>query len=208
MKGSPASAVPGEPASGKSASAGARGLSAADCALIDEALRGSQRAWDRLVERYGRLVYSIPRRYRMSAADADDVFQAVFLSLYRNLGRLREGQRLSAWLITTAHRECWRVARRATASGELDPGHPADTEPTPEQILRWERQDLVRAALTRLGGPCGRLLEMLFIDPDRPSYQDIARALGMREGSIGPTRARCLSKLEAILRSMGLDELE
>ena len=34
---------------------------------------------------------------------------------------------------------------------------------------------------------------------DRPDYAELARSLGMPQGSIGPTRGRCLAKLRLVL---------
>ena len=45
---------------------------------------------------------------------------------------------------------------------------------------------------------CQRLLRILMADPP-PSYQDVAETLTMPVGSIGPTRARCLDRLRALL---------
>ncbi|MBI5863956.1 MAG: sigma-70 family RNA polymerase sigma factor [Planctomycetes bacterium] len=86
-----------------------------DPSLVQACLDGSQQAWNELVDRYERLVYSVALKSRLSAADADDVFQTVFFSLHRNLPQLKDQARLSAWLITTTHRESWRVARLRTA---------------------------------------------------------------------------------------------
>ncbi len=53
---------------------------------------------------------------------------------------------------------------------------------------------------------CRKLLTMLFYQPEQPSYTDIAAALGTPEGSIGPTRARCLKKLLDGLKKKGLKQ--
>jgi DNA-directed RNA polymerase specialized sigma24 family protein len=47
-------------------------------------------------------------------------------------------------------------------------------------------------------------LTLLFFRPDPPPYAEIAAALGMREGGVGPTRARCLQKLRQLLRNHDL----
>jgi DNA-directed RNA polymerase specialized sigma24 family protein len=47
---------------------------------------------------------------------------------------------------------------------------------------------------------CQKLVEMLFYRAQPPSYAEIAAELGIPEGSIGPTRARCLGKLLRILK--------
>ncbi|MCH8314606.1 MAG: sigma-70 family RNA polymerase sigma factor, partial [Planctomycetes bacterium] len=73
------------------------------------------------------------------------------------------------------------------------------------QAAQWERQQIVREALDRLGGRCQQLLTALFLAPGTLNYEAIADQLGMKVGSIGPTRARCFEKMEKILREMGLD---
>ncbi|MHC4413814.1 MAG: RNA polymerase sigma factor [Planctomycetota bacterium] len=175
-----------------------------DATLVQSCLAGSEAAWDELVERYGRLVYSIARRYGFSEADADDLFQNVFAILHRKLDSVRDYDRLSAWLIRTTHRECFRIGRRSGRHAELDQSIVDPGAPAGEQAVAWERQHLVRQALARLGGQCEQLLTALFLASGQPSYQAIAERLGMKVGSIGPTRARCFEKLEKILKEMGL----
>lgn len=177
-----------------------------DPELIRRCIEGDQAAWDRLVDQYGRLVYSIPRGYGMSADDADDVFQNVFVIVYRKLSTLKDLTRLSSWLITTTHRECWRLRRSHEVPVEDDlPRLPE--EAAPDDVERWERQQTVRELLDRLGDPCRALLTALFLDSSEPSYARIAERLGIPVGSIGPTRARCFRKLEKLMRSAGFDPL-
>ncbi len=178
---------------------------ASDAEIIEACLGGDQSAWAELIDRYGRLVYSIPRRYRFSDADADDVFQSVFATLHQKMGTIRDRERLAAWLSRTTHRECYRLDRRSGSSAGLDDCVADAVEPAGEQAERWERQHLVRQALRRLGGPCEELLSLLFLSPGPPSYEAVARRLGIKPGSIGPTRSRCFAKLEKILREMGVE---
>lgn len=176
-----------------------------DNILVENCLAGDQEAWKELVNRYGRLVYSIPRKYGLSAADADDVFQNVFSIAQRRLPTLRNQKTLAAWLITIACRESWKFGKRREVAEELVESISDDGMPPHEQVLLWERQHLVRQALAQLGEPCQSLLTALFLDPNGPSYQQIAAQLGIALGSIGPTRARCFKKLEAILMDMDVD---
>ena len=75
-------------------------MHASDPELIRDCLAGKAAAWDALIETYGRLVYSIPRRYGMTDADADDVTQAVFTILLRKLDTLNEKSQLRRRLPT------------------------------------------------------------------------------------------------------------
>jgi RNA polymerase sigma factor (sigma-70 family) len=176
-----------------------------DPELVKACQRGDQKAWRELVDRYGRLVYSIPRRYGLTESDSEDVVQAVFTALFRRLGNLRDLTRLSAWLITTAHRQCWHVGRRNDAQPELEERIVDVGSPGEDQIETWERQHLVRLALEQLGGPCKELLTALFLEPSQSDYQAVAERLGMKLGSIGPTRTRCFRKLQKILLDLGYE---
>lgn len=177
-----------------------------DAELIQRCVDGYHDAWCTLIDRYGRLVYSIPRRYQMSEADGEDIVQQVFTLLFRNLRHLKDCSRLSAWLITTTQRECWRQMRQDRGTHELPADIAASDSPSPEHVIRTlEQQFLVRRALEQLGGRCEKLLTALFLAPSEQSYEEIAQSLNMPVGSIGPTRARCFSKLEAILTELGFD---
>lgn len=184
-----------------------------DSELIESCLNGDSRAWEVLLVRYQRLIYSIPLRYGIQEHDANDIFQNVSILLLENLSRLRNRERLGAWLVITTRRECWRALRQrqdislnsenASIPGEqiASPAHSED------DYLALERQAIIRSALGQLGLLCQKLLSLLFYQEPRPSYTQIARELSLSDGSVGPTRARCLEKLTNILHQMGFSEM-
>jgi RNA polymerase sigma factor (sigma-70 family) len=166
-------------------------------------------AWDALVDRYARLVYSVALRTGLSQDDAADVFQCVFVALWQSLRSIREPQGLAKWLITTTKRSSWEACRKR---GREVTGQEALTE-QPHVLAdvdaerwesRWADQVMVREALRALGGRCRKLLKMLYYDRSEPSYEQIGDRLGIPLGSVGPTRARCLAKLRDILQTMGM----
>jgi RNA polymerase sigma factor (sigma-70 family) len=174
--------------------------------LIAACQAGDAAAWDALVSRYERLVYTIPLRYGLTPAEADDVFQAVWLKLVQHLPTLRQPGRVAAWLVTTARRECWD-RRRGAEHERVDlmapESLPEDSwveELTPEEIvIRYEQHQAVRDAIERLNERCRQLLWSLYYDATHPSYVEIAARLKVAVGSIGPTRARCLQKLRQVM---------
>lgn len=174
-------------------------------ALLESAAGGDQRAWDSIVDRYSRLVWSVARSFRLSAADAADVHQSTWLRLVEQLGRIRDPQRLGAWLATTARREALALLRRA--GRDLPTGDPltlespdaTQAEPEPDEgVLRRERDRDLWRAFGRLPGNCQSLLRLLLIDPP-PSYAEVSAALELPIGSIGPTRSRCLDQLRRMV---------
>lgn len=175
--------------------------------LISACRAGDAAAWELLVRRYQRLIYAIPRRAGLSEDEAAEVFQRVCIVLFKHLDRIDRPERLGAWLATTARRESWRQLRNARAVDSLDQGDEdgeamqiADTTMLPDEVVEQvELQHEVRLAVRELNERCQRLIGLLFYQPDPPSYATIAVALGVPEGSIGPTRARCLRKLQLLL---------
>ncbi len=174
--------------------------------LVTAATANDSAAWTALVEGFSGLVWSVARGYRLGHADAADVFQTTWLRLAEHLSRIENPERVGAWLATTARHESLRVIRGAsrlvlTADPDvLDPGQVDDE--TPEQaVLDAEQAQLDDARAARLwrafgalSSRCQKLLRVLIATPP-PNYAEVAAALDMPLGSIGPTRARCLRQL-------------
>src|SRR5581483_2800342 len=129
------------------------------------------------------------------------------LVLVSELPRLREPRALPAWLIQTTAHKCfhWKSLRRRDADTELQEAEPSDGSPKmPEELLaEVEREEIVREAILDLSETCKRLVELLFYQVPSASYDDIAMALRIPKGSIGPTRIRCLDKLKQLLEKKG-----
>jgi DNA-directed RNA polymerase specialized sigma24 family protein len=109
----------------------------------------------------------------------------------------------------TARREAWRVLRaqqRQTPREVTDldfmaelegPGAPESPEGA---VIRDDTEQLLWRHVHTLPPRCQQLLRVIAF-ADRPDYTELARALGMPVGSIGPTGGRCLAKLRASLRT-------
>jgi RNA polymerase sigma factor (sigma-70 family) len=178
-----------------------------DAALIQACRGGDEAAWATLIGRYQRLVYSVPRRAGLDEEAAADIFQEVFVALVRGLDTLEQPGRVSAWLLTLTKRSTWRHLKRRIATRTslttLDESAEMleDGEPLPEDVmLLMEEQHDVRTAMGEIDDRCQRLLRLLFYTPTPPVYAEIAVALGIAEGSIGPIRARCLERLQRRLQ--------
>lgn len=186
-------------------------MTISDAELVAACKAGNAWAWDALVEKYKRLVYSLPLRAGLSEEDAADIFQIVFSRLYEHLDNIREPQALAAWLITTTKRESWKHAARKLREIPLTTNNDDEAEAAfgltreSTEETRLFDQFLVQQALEQLGGLCRTLLWMLYFDESEPTYEDASRRLGIPLGSIGPTRARCLMKMRRLLLSMGAD---
>jgi len=174
---------------------------AKDDELVRACLGGDQSAWATLIRRYRRLIYTIPLRFGMSPAAAEEVFQEVCLTLLQNLHTVRDQTRLSAWLATVTRRICIEYWRRTPGGGQEDFTDEVDERNSDleAELIVVERWHVMMQAMRMLDERCQHLLQALFLNPDPPSYQQLAQELGMAEGSIGPTRARCLEKLRKFM---------
>ena len=181
-----------------------------DLQLVLACRRGDQLAWEKLIRRYQRLIYAIPLRAGLDPDYAAEIFQDVFTTLFQKLNDLEQPEKLQAWLVTTTRRKTLHALSKAHVlqQSHINTDEPPylatsikDEAPLPdEQLMILEEQHRIRMALSSLDERCRALLERLFYLPEPPSYADIAASLGIPEGSIGPTRARCLAKLLRLLK--------
>jgi RNA polymerase sigma factor (sigma-70 family) len=176
--------------------------------LVEACLRGDERAWAGLISKYKKLVYSVPMKYRMDPEDASDIFQAVWLELFSELRNLRHAGALRSWLVTVALNKCfhWKRKRQREVTGAVETFDANIADPAnPVYKLKeeLEREQCLREATSRLPARCQTMIQLLFYnDPPLP-YAEVAKRLGLAEGSIGFIRGRCLKKLRSALEEIG-----
>jgi RNA polymerase sigma factor (sigma-70 family) len=175
--------------------------------LVKECLSGNEDAWSALIDKYKNLIFSIPIKRGFSSEDAADIFQAVCLALVSELPRLRQSRALPAWLIQTTSRKCfrWQNSIQRYSNTELQKEMQSDeAAKVPEELVaQIEREQIVRDTVSELPTNCKRLIELLFYHSATLSYDDLAAALGIPKGSIGPIRMRCFEKLRRLLDEKG-----
>lgn len=180
-----------------------------DASLWKACVSGDESAWALLVDRYQRLIFSIPRRAGLTDEQCADVFQDVFLLLFKKTNEIEQPERIRSWVVTTAKYKTWAAVRAsrgnyAPATDEEMESEMANlTDPSPladEVLIEMEQQHLIRVALEMLDERCGKIISMIYLNEQGASYSDVAAEIGVGETSISPMRARCLKKLEKILR--------
>jgi RNA polymerase sigma factor (sigma-70 family) len=170
-------------------------------ACLEAARAGDRRALDVLIADLTPLVWHVARGAGLDHGTAEDVVQTVWLALLRHVERLTEPRALASWLITTTRRESSRTRRRMAAQTELLPEiaeQVPSREPLPEALaIDGERDRTLWEAFTKLTERCQTLLRLTVL-AGRAEYREVAAALGMPHGSIGPTRGRCLKHLRGL----------
>lgn|SRR5262249_3883080 len=176
--------------------------------LVQGCLQGEQRAWEELIDKYKRLIYSIPIKYGASPEDAADVFQAVCIEVLNSLSQLKNAQSLRSWLITVTIRQSYRWKKRKANHVELDAMEPDAAEgiasvTDSDMLAQLEQEQIVREVVSQLTPRHRELVRLLFFEQPALPYAEVARRLGLATGSIGFIRGRCLEKLRKALVEHG-----
>lgn len=183
-------------------------VGAHDALLIKRCRKGDQTAWDELVERYQRLIYTIPRRAGLNDEQAADVFQDVFLTLFQKIDEIEQPERIRSWIVTTAKFKTWGLIRgtkgfyapETEEEMENEMASLADDAPLADDLLiELEEQHMIRTALTKLEERCRQIISLIYLREPAASYAEVGKAIGVGETSISPLRSRCLKKLAKIL---------
>ncbi|NUT39490.1 MAG: sigma-70 family RNA polymerase sigma factor [Thermoactinospora sp.] len=180
--------------------------------LFQAAAKGDAAAWKSLVERLSPLVWSVARAHGLSDADASEAYQTTWFRLAQHLDRIRDPERVSTWLATTARNECLKLIRsgRKLVASDTESFERIPDDRTPESAFiedeeardEAERHRQLWQAFRELGDKCQQLLRVLIGSPPH-SYQEAAEALGLAIGSIGPMRQRCLRRLRLLMTGGG-----
>jgi RNA polymerase sigma factor (sigma-70 family) len=177
--------------------------------LVQGCIQGDQRAWKELIDKYKRLIFSIPMiTCGARPEDAADVFQAVCIEVLHSLPQLRNAGSLRAWLITVTLRQsyCWKKKQANLVeldALELDTVEGIATMLPGDRLAEVEQAERVREVVAKLSPRQQELVRLLFFEHPPVPYADVARRLGLATGSIGLIRARCLKKLRETLMANG-----
>jgi RNA polymerase sigma factor (sigma-70 family) len=170
---------------------------------------GHTAAWDDLIVALTPVLWHVARAQGVDRELSADVVQTAWLALVGALPEIRDPRRLTSWLITVTKREAWRVLaeRRSTRTlGDQEVLQLPDPGPQPdEDAVEADRRVRLWAAVNRMPSGCRTLLRIAaFVH--RPDYNELSAALGMKRGSIGPTRRRCLDQLRSLLSAWSREE--
>jgi RNA polymerase sigma factor (sigma-70 family) len=162
---------------------------------------GDDAAQQTLVVELNELLWRAARRTGLDRESAADVVQTAWLRLWHIEKELEQPRALTKWLLTTVNREAWKQIghkRREIVADPIDIQEEKTVEGVEDRLVRDAEREAVRRAFLAQPERCRRLLAFV-ATVARPDYDVIAGALGMKRGSIGPTRGRCLDKLRKTL---------
>ena len=183
-----------------------------DSVLVEKARRGDRDAFASLVERYQGKVYNLCLRITGSPEDASDLSQEALFKAWRSLGSFHGESAFSTWLYRLSHNQCIDFLRRESrrrAAGELSLDDEetgaanllADPAPTPQAAL--ESAELAQALAQGLERLSDEHRQALALRQAGLSYAEIARTVGVEEGTVKSRIARARLSLRNYLRASG-----
>jgi RNA polymerase sigma factor (sigma-70 family) len=170
-----------------------------DAALVTAARAGDRDAFATIVSRYQRAVLAVAYAITCDRVLADDLAQEAFVVAWRELDRLQDPARLSAWLCGITRKRALHTLRWRRREVPLDGEAPAPTTPF-DQLADHERDQLVAAALARVPETYRDAL-VLYYGDDR-SADAVARALGITVAAANQRLSRGRAQLAADLATV------
>ncbi len=154
-----------------------------DAALVARARIGDADAFERLVRRHLRSCLAVARARVRDPADAEDVVQDAFVTAIERLDDCRSPERFGAWLHgIVRHRALDHQRYRRIREAESVDDEVHGTEASP--LLELERTELRVHLTDGLATLTALQREVLVLfDHEGWSHRDIARKLGITEGS-------------------------
>lgn len=182
-----------------------------DQQLVKKFKGGDVRAFEELVGRYEKRVYSLAYRFTGNHADAGDMVQEVFIRVYRALPKFREESSFSTWIYKVAANVCRDELRRKRKrkSVSLDDMEAnqgefviADGTQSPEEFA--ERRDLqtrVQKYINQLSEE--QRLILLLREMQKLSYEEIAQVLDCSLGTVKSRLSRARTALKNKMKAAG-----
>lgn len=170
-----------------------------DAELVRRAKAGDLAAFEELVNRHERRIYTLALRIVQNPHDAEDVTQQAFISALEGLGKFREEASFATWLNRIATYAALKIIRKRQGLDTIsfdaatEPGEDYDTIPHPEFIADWrdspeqlvernETRRLLDAALAQLDEK--HRLVFVLRDVEGLSVKETAGALGLSEANV------------------------
>lgn len=155
---------------------------------------------DTVIQTYQSMVYGLAFAKTGSRADADDVFQETFLAYFQAGKKFRDEEHRKAWLLRTA----LNMSRRVTASTWRQKTLPLESAESVAQPFREEEENEVWKALQSLSEDYRLPIYLFYFE--ELSTEEIAKALGIRPGTVRTRLSRGRELLRNMLKGDYFDE--
>ncbi len=161
-------------------------------------------AFAALMQRHGRMVWSVCRNVLGQEQDAEDAFQATFLVLARKAASIRKGTALASWLHGTAYHIAWRARRDSITrrKHERKGANMPRAEVAAESSWR-EVQAILDEEIQKLSARQRAVFVLCALEGKR--LAEVAGQLGWKEGTVSGTLSRAREQLRRRLARRGVE---
>jgi RNA polymerase sigma-70 factor (ECF subfamily) len=158
---------------------------------------GDESAFNELVATYERRVFALAFRMLGRRDEAEDLAQEVFVQVFRTIDQFRGDSKLSTWIYRIAVDLCkdraTYLSRRAAGMSR------------PDELVGAQRERAVKKAITHLEP---ELREVLVLrDVEDLSYEEIASATGLPDGTVKSRIRRARAELRALVEKVMGEEV-
>jgi RNA polymerase sigma-70 factor (ECF subfamily) len=191
-----------------------------DDELVEHCIKGSNKAYERLVERHKRMAFNFAYRVLGNPEDAEDALQEAFLRAYIALPRFRRKSKFSTWLYSIVSNVCITHKTRRDKNAQrletqnLNTGETSDFENTraidsPERtILEQELSERLQKIIARLPARYSAIITLRYFNDF--TYEEIAEALDLTLANVKTRlfRAKEMLKDLAIRDGIPLESIQ
>jgi RNA polymerase sigma-70 factor, ECF subfamily len=180
--------------------------------LLRRLKRRDEAAFALLVEHYQRPVFALVYRMLGDRAEAEDLAQEVFVTVFKSIDGFRGDAKLSTWIFRIATNHCrnrFKYLKRRHHGRQKDIADTQETQmvrsfsdpvPGPHAALEGRQMEsLVREALEALEDD--HRVVIVLRDLEHRPYHEIAELLGVAEGTVKSRLFRARAALQAFLQS-------
>jgi RNA polymerase sigma-70 factor (ECF subfamily) len=152
-----------------------------DAALVAGAARGDTSAFEALVTKYQRVLFSVAHRMLGDYADAADATQTAFIKAYQKLGSFDPSFRFYSWIYRILLNECLNARRDRKNHERITPDLAGAASPH-DDVEAAERRQRVQRALSELPAEYRQVIVLRHFG--ELSYDDIAAVLGIETKTV------------------------
>jgi RNA polymerase sigma-70 factor (ECF subfamily) len=177
-------------------------LNKSDIELVNEFKNGNISAFDEIVRRYQKRVYSLARKILANHDDADDVAQEVFIKLFNSLHDFKGESSLFTWIYRITVNECNNVLRKKKIKEFIPIDEIANLlklSETPEQeLFDKEERNLIERAVEKLPAKQRTVFVMRFFE--NLDYEEISKILNKPIGTLKANYFHAVKKIQKFIK--------
>ncbi|TES92918.1 MAG: sigma-70 family RNA polymerase sigma factor [Candidatus Cloacimonadota bacterium] len=172
-----------------------------DCELVEKVKNGDERAFELLVKKYQKGIYSLTYRMTNDHFTADELTMEAFIRAYKAIKRFRKGANFFNWLYTIAVRLCLNYIKKEKRKINIDPENlnalvhrKIHDDGLLEKVIAKEVNIKIREAIQHLPEKL-RVVLLLRVD-DELSYEKISKILRIPSGTVMSRLNRARERLK------------